>query len=118
VDKDAPPQALTCTCDASQAQKCIRCRHAPPAIKVNFVAYKHFMDERKAVCKFKHAPTTTCAFCASPVVESYVGKKDCNRGHKPWPYGVCLNCAPPNAHLRLQVPYQALHACDSRRLGL
>jgi hypothetical protein len=35
-------------------------------------------------------------------MENYKGKENCDRGHKPWPYGVCLNCAPANAHLRLQ----------------
>jgi len=55
------------------------------------------------MCKSRHAPSVTCTFCAEPVAPCYTGKKDCNRGHKPWPYGVCLNCAPPNALLRTQV---------------
>eukprot|EP00463_Aulacantha_scolymantha_P003051 TRINITY_DN3830_c0_g1_i1.p1 TRINITY_DN3830_c0_g1~~TRINITY_DN3830_c0_g1_i1.p1 ORF type:complete len:117 (+),score=15.84 TRINITY_DN3830_c0_g1_i1:142-492(+) len=40
--------------------------------------------------------------CSVPKNPSYTGNKKCNRGHKPWPYGVCLNCAPPTAHLRVQ----------------
>ena len=33
---------------------------------------------------------------------NYKGKPNCTRGHKPWPYGVCLKCAPPIANIQLQ----------------
>jgi hypothetical protein len=57
----------------------------------------------QALCHFSHDSKTTCASCAPPKTESYVGKKDCDKGHQPWPYGVCLSCAPPNALIKPQV---------------
>lgn len=72
------------------------------AIKVDKVPYRFWLNEKKRMCKFKHPANVTCTNCAEPLAPSFVGKKDCNRGHKPWPYGVCLNCAPPNALIRPQ----------------
>jgi len=77
--------------------------------KIDKIPYKLWIKEKQAACKYKHAASMTCANCTEPEAPSYAGKKDCNRGHKPWPYGVCLNCAPPNALVRPQ-PYRH---CDN-----
>jgi len=67
------------------------------------------MKEKQAFCKFKHPPSMTCPYCAPPEVPNYQGKKDCNKGHKPWPEGVCLSCAPPIANIK----EQSFRYCDS-----
>lgn len=75
------------------------------SVKAQKIPYRQFMKERRALCQFKHPPHVSCMACAEPVFPSYAGKKNCNKGHKPWPYGVCLSCAPANAILRVQ-PYR------------
>jgi len=100
--KVAAGGATRCDCNKAKGQQCVVCVAKPVALKVNFVPYAYFMEEKKALCRFAHPPSQTCASCAPPKLEVYTGKKNCDRGHKPWPYGVCLSCAPPNAHLRLQ----------------
>lgn len=102
MDDSETKETPRCDCNKAKGQQCVICVAKPVAIKVNFVPYAYYMEEKKALCRFAHPPTQTCASCAPPKLEVYTGKKNCDRGHKPWPYGVCLSCAPPNAHLRLQ----------------
>jgi len=47
--------------------------------------------------------------CIPPALPSFTGKKNCDKGHQPWPAGVCLSCAPANATIREQ-PYRH---CDT-----
>ena len=43
--------------------------------------------------------------CYRPYLLSALKVVNCLLGHKPYPYGVCLKCAPPNVHVRDQ-PYR------------
>ena len=70
--------------------------------KVDVIPYKRFLQDKTALCKYKHGPTVTCAYCAPPPFPSFQQKRDCDKGHLPYPNGVCLSCAPPNATLRVQ----------------
>ncbi len=76
---------------------------ARPVIKVDKIPFARYMEEKRALCKFKHGDSMTCPACAPPELPSFVGKKDCNKGHRPWPQAVCLSCAPANATLKEQV---------------
>jgi len=107
----AVAKVLPCDCDRSKGQECSRClaAHTRPTIKVDKLPFARWLDEKKGLCKFKHGANTTCAMCIPPELPSFVGKKDCNKGHQPWPHGVCLSCAPPNATIREQ-PYRH---CDT-----
>lgn len=100
---------LACTCDKSKGQECVRCLIETPTIKVDKIPYQRYLADHTSLCKFKHPATTTCAFCTPAKIPSFKGKKDCNRGHAPWPKSVCLNCAPPNAIIR----EQSFRHCDS-----
>lgn len=39
---------------------------------------------------------------APPDMPNFAGKPDCDAGHKPWPRGTCLKCAPANVVIRAQ----------------
>ncbi|XXQ31615.1 MPN domain-containing protein [Plasmodiophora brassicae] len=71
-------------------------------LKVDIIPYAQFMKERRAICGYKHSASTVCPNCAPPPKLEYSGKSKCDRGHRPWPHGVCGKCAPPNAVLHLQ----------------
>jgi hypothetical protein len=101
VDK-LGPKKKTCSCDHAKGQRCVRCLDLGPAIKIDIMPFKRYMDEKKGMCKYKHPASVTCAFCAAPALPSYVGKQNCNKGHRPWPHGVCLSCAPLVPHIRSQ----------------
>eukprot|EP00457_Paulinella_chromatophora_P004035 gb/GEZN01004045.1/.p1 GENE.gb/GEZN01004045.1/~~gb/GEZN01004045.1/.p1 ORF type:complete len:579 (+),score=85.08 gb/GEZN01004045.1/:55-1791(+) len=92
---------LNCECDPAKHEKCLRCL-GRGGIKTNFISFFEYMEKRRSLCKYKHASGVTCIECRSPTLPSYAGKKNCDRGHRPWPEGVCLNCAPETPHLRLQ----------------
>eukprot|EP00808_Paulinella_micropora_P015807 g19355.t1 len=92
---------LSCICDAAKGEKCLRCI-GRGGIKTNFMSFSEYMDGQRSLCKYKHASTITCIQCRAPTLPSYAAKKNCSRGHRPWPEGVCLNCAPDTPHLRLQ----------------
>ena len=93
--------------------KCIPPAAAPSAssaaaaagLKVDKVPFSRWLEDKKALCRFKHGPAVTCPFCAVPPFPSFAGKLQCDRGHAPYPAASCLNCAPPNANLRVQ-PYR------------
>lgn len=106
---DGRSETMSCHCDASKGQECIKCVKKAPVIKVDKIPFSRYLDEKKALCKYKHGPNVTCAFCATPPFPSFLAKANCDRGHAPYPLAVCLNCAPPNANLRVQ-PYRH---CDS-----
>jgi len=93
---------MKCTCDKTKGQACLHCLKAPPAMRVDVIPYRAMMKEKRAMCHFSHAPTATCGACADEPMPVFKGKANCDRGHAPWPQGVCLACAPPNANLRLQ----------------
>lgn len=59
--------------------------------------FRQFLHERKSINK-----SMMSSFTGEPDFPTFAGKKKCNRGHKPWPYGVCTFCAPPNANIRQQ----------------
>jgi len=103
------PKTLACSCDHSKGQECSRCSIPPPTMKVDKIPFARYLDEKKGMCKFKHGPNVTCAMCVPPSLPSFVGKKDCTKGHQPWPAGVCLSCAPPNATIKEQV-YRLRHS--------
>lgn len=100
--KDAKNALPKCACNKAKGQQCIRCLKPVSKVDVHKKPYRQYMAEKKAMCKYKHAASVTCSMCSPPEMKSYSGDKNCNRGHKPWPYGVCLKCAPPSAHLRVQ----------------
>jgi hypothetical protein len=83
----------TCDCDNSKGQECINCMKKGPVIKVDKLPYARYLDEKRALCKYKHGPNTTCAFCQPDPFPNFAGKAVCPRGgHAPYPEGVCLNC--------------------------
>lgn len=101
-DDDDDPMPSNCPCNQALGQKCVRCLKVAKTRKVNFVSYNKMMADKKTQCTTRHQKGLTCFTCAPPPIPDYKGKPNCNRGHKPWPIGVCLACAPSNAHLRQQ----------------
>jgi hypothetical protein len=93
----------SCDCDSSKGQECIKCVRKGPVIKVDKIPYARYLEEKRALCKFKHGQNTSCAYCVAPSFPNFAGKSPCPKGgHAPWPAAVCLSCAPPNAILSLQ----------------
>lgn len=84
--------------------KCIPPEEEDPSkkTKIDVKPFKQLLNERRAMCKFRHSPQTVCAMCAPPRQPSFTGLASCDRGHQPWPRGVCTHCAPPTAVLRPQ----------------
>jgi len=102
-DDSGPAEWLCNHPPTSFCPKCI-----PPdevkdeAPKFDKIPFKRFLAERQKMCKFRHGPSSTCAMCLVPQQPSFKGKPECERGHQPWPRGVCTSCAPANAVLRPQ----------------
>ena len=112
--KSGSKETATWLCNHPDTVFCPKC--IPPApvsssasagggLKVDKVPFSRWLEEKKALCRFKHGPAVTCPFCATPPFPSFAGKLNCDRGHAPYPAASCLNCAPPNANLRVQ-PYR------------
>ena len=91
-----------CSCDPGKGQQCIKCVRKAPAIKIDKVPFARWLEEQRALCRYKHGANVTCPFCAVPPFPSFAAKLLCDKGHAPYPAAVCLSCAPPNANLRVQ----------------
>jgi hypothetical protein len=100
---------MSCACDRTKGQECSRClvAHDAPTIRVDKIPYARYLGEKSAMCKFKHGASMSCAMCVPPEMPSFTGKKSCDKGHQPWPAGVCLSCAPANATIKEQVSTRA-----------
>lgn len=97
----------TWLCNHGENVFCPKCIPKAPektdgVVKADKVPYKQFIAEKKALCRYKHAEHMSCVSCADPELDNYAGKPGCQNGHKPYPYGVCLKCAPANANVRVQ----------------
>ena len=108
-EDESEEKGLKCDCNKAKGQQCIHCLDKGLQNTAKYIPYGYYMSEKRAMCKFSHGDAETCAGCAPPVLPSYVGKKNCPRGHRSWPHGVCLNCAPSNVHIR----NQKYRHCDS-----
>jgi hypothetical protein len=53
------------TCECVGTQKCVKCLNRKAAYKVDVVPYAQIMAEKKALCKYKHDASATCAFCGT-----------------------------------------------------
>lgn len=105
-DESEKGKRRTCTCDHSKGQQCTACLSKPSTLKVDKIPFNRYLDDKRALCKFKHGDKVTCAFCAVPHFPSFAPKAVCNR-HPPG--GSCLQCAPPNCNLKVQ----AYRHCDT-----
>jgi nuclear protein localization family protein 4 len=101
----APPPAWLCNHPSTVfCPNCIPRDHeaerkaAAEKTNTTFVSFRKFAQDLRA----RSGPNAII-----PSMPSYAALKNCPAGHRPWPFGVCLRCAPANAHLRLQ-PYRHL----------
>eukprot|EP01006_Ploeotia_vitrea_P037538 TRINITY_DN66140_c3_g1_i1.p1 TRINITY_DN66140_c3_g1~~TRINITY_DN66140_c3_g1_i1.p1 ORF type:complete len:595 (-),score=272.20 TRINITY_DN66140_c3_g1_i1:789-2573(-) len=94
-DEEELKKPVLCECNNAKGEWCIHCVPKAEQVRAHFWPYKYWVQEQKrANPQHWHEVSQ---------VPSYKGKLPCPRGgHAPWPTGVCLECAPPNAHLRLQ----------------
>jgi NPL4 family/NPL4 family, putative zinc binding region len=84
--------ARTQLCRHAAGQVCVHCLDQGPSHHGVFMPYAYYVaKEKKRSNLFRESP-----------LPNYRGKPNCNRGHLPWPRGVCLACAPENANLKLQ----------------
>ena len=89
-------------CHCKPVQKCIHCIQQVAAVKVDIVPFRRLIQERQALCHFKHGPDTQCPACAPEPLASFKGNPKCTNGHVPWPGGCCSKCMPPNAVVKAQ----------------
>lgn len=103
-DPEDEKQRPKCDCHRSgnPNQRCPQCLPGAAKAKGNFIPFKQFLMEKRALCKYKHGDTTICASCAPPPLPNYSFNPKCTNGHMAWPRGVCLSCAPAPANVKLQ----------------
>lgn len=71
---------MSCECDRSKGQECSRCMPTQPTVKVDKIPFARWLDDKRAMCKFKHGDAVTCPMCIPPELPSFTGKKvKCNR---------------------------------------
>lgn len=83
--------------------RCINC--LPPDTKVEnrkYITYGEWVEQSRAKCE--HSFKATCVNCAPPGTQSHTVKLDCKK-HRPWPHGLCSDCAPPPVYMAAQ-PYR------------
>ena len=89
-------------CHCKGGQKCIYCSLETSAVKVDIEPWQKYVQELRAMCRFKHGPKTQCASCAVEDLPNFKINLKCTNGHHPWPKGSCSKCMPPNAVLKVQ----------------
>jgi len=80
--------------------RCINC--LPPDSTVDdrkFLTFDEWLEKRRAKCE--HSFSATCVNCVSPSQISYKLKPNCPK-HRPWPDGLCSDCAPQPVEAKLQ----------------
>lgn len=91
---------LEMLCNHAPGARCINC--LPPDTVVAGRKYQTYDEYREHLRdKCSHSFAATCVNCAPPGELSYKLKPDCGR-HKPWPGGICLDCAPATVDLAPQ----------------
>lgn len=105
---------LEMLCNHAPGARCINC--LPPDTLVSgrkYLTYDEFRERARDKCS--HSFAATCVNCAPPSDVSYKLKLGCAR-HKPWPGGICLECAPATVDLTPQeyrhIDYIMVNATD------
>jgi len=79
--------------------RCTNCLPRDAIDKRAFVTYLEWRERSLTRCE--HAFAAQCVNCMPPSDVSYRLKPGCGR-HRPWPGGLCSDCAPPTMDLRVQ----------------
>jgi nuclear protein localization family protein 4 len=94
---------LEMLCQHGPSGRCTNCLPLDAGLAGRkFMPYKEWDAARRARCE--HAFSAVCVNCTPPSAVSYKFKPGCGK-HRPWPGGLCSECAPPLADLKAQ-PYR------------
>lgn len=91
---------LEMLCQHGPEGRCVNCLAPDSTVDDRkFVTYDEWIEKRKAKCE--HAFNATCVNCVSPSQVSHKMKSNCAK-HRPWPAGLCSDCAPTPVECKLQ----------------